>query len=66
MPTAEELIKLPVAERLALIDELLASIPGAEIVGEAVQVEAAQARLSELKSNSAIGLPYDELKARLK
>ena len=65
MPNTAELVKLPVAERLALIDELLASIPEAEIVAEPAQVEEARSRLHELKSNPSLGLTYDELKARL-
>ena len=65
MPNTAELVKLPVAQRLALIDELLASIPDAEFVAETAQVAEARTRLRELKSNPSIGLTYDELKARL-
>ena len=65
MPNTAELVKLPVPERLALIDELLASIPEAEVIAEPAQVEEARARLRELKANPSMGLSYDELKARL-
>lgn len=65
MPNTAELVKLPVAQRLALIDELLASIPDAEVVAEPAQVEEARTRLRELQANPSLGLSYDELKARL-
>jgi len=65
MPNTAELVKLPVAQRLALIDELLSSIPEAEVVVEPVQLEEARTRLHELRANPAIGLTYTELKARL-
>ena len=50
MPTTAELVKLPVAERLALIDELLSSIPEAEVIAAPAQVEEAQNRLRELRA----------------
>jgi putative addiction module component (TIGR02574 family) len=65
MPNTAELVKLPVAQRLALIDELLASLPDAEVVAELSQVEEARSRLRELQASPALGLSYDELKARL-
>ena len=65
MSHAAELVKLPVAERLALIDELWASISENEISIEPTQVNEAQARWQELKADPALGLSYDELKARL-
>ena len=65
MPNTAELVRLPVAQRLALIDELLASIPDAAVIADSGQVEEARSRLRELKSNPAIGVTYDELKARL-
>ena len=65
MTNTAELVKLPVAQRLALIDELLVSLPDAEVVAETVQVEEARSRLRELKSDPSLGLTYDELKARL-
>ena len=65
MTSTSELVKLPIAERLALIDQLWASISEEEISIEPVQVNEAQARWRELKANPALGLSYDELKARL-
>jgi putative addiction module component (TIGR02574 family) len=65
MPNTAELVKLPVAERLALIDELWASISETDLSIEPAQVEEAQGRWKELKANPAIGLSYDELKRRL-
>jgi hypothetical protein len=65
MPNTAELVKLPVAERLALIDELLASIPEAELVPGPSQVAEAQARLGELQSDASLGLSYRQLKDRL-
>lgn len=65
MSTATELAKLPVAERLALIDELWASIPEAEVAAGEAQMRNAQSRLRELKANPSLGLTYEQLKARL-
>ena len=65
MGHAAELVKLPIAERLALIDEIWASISDADVMIEPLQVNEAQARWHELKANPALGLSYDELKARL-
>lgn len=65
MPNTAELIKLPITERLDLIDELLASIPAAALPVDPTSMSEARARLRELKSNPEIGLSYDELKARL-
>lgn len=65
MPDTAELAKLPVARRLALIDELLSSIPEAEIDAEPTQIEDARIRLRELRVNPAVGLTDSELKARL-
>lgn len=65
MPSAADLVKLPVAERLALIDELWASISAADLPAEPAQVQEAQARWQELKGNPGFGLSYDEIKARL-
>ncbi len=65
MPNTAELVKMPVADRLALIDELLASISEEEISLDAAQVNEARARWGELKANPTLGLSYEELKARL-
>lgn len=65
MSTAAELAKLPVAERLALIDELWTSISEAEVAASESQMKGAQSRLSELKANPSLGLTYEQLKARL-
>ena len=65
MSTTTELVTLPVAERLALIDELLASIPESEFLTEAEQLLGARGRWQELKSDPMIGLTYDQLKTRL-
>ncbi len=65
MTSTAELVKLPVAERLALIDELLASISENEISIEPAQVEEARGRWQELKANPALGLSYEQLKAKL-
>ena len=65
MPSTAELVKLPVAERLALVDELLASISEQDIALEPTQVNGARVRWEELKANPARGISYDELKSRL-
>lgn len=65
MPTAAELVKLPVAERLALIDELWASMPEDEVAVTEKQLKDAQSRLRELKANPSLGLTCEQLKARL-
>jgi putative addiction module component (TIGR02574 family) len=65
MPTTAALLNLPVADRLALIDELWASIPDSEVRASPEQVEVAASRLRELKANPAMGLSYDQIKARL-
>ncbi|MEO7411781.1 MAG: addiction module protein [Opitutaceae bacterium] len=65
MSHVAELVKLPVAERLALIDELWASISEKEISIEPAQVSEVQARWHELKADPTPGLSCDELKARL-
>lgn len=65
MTSTAELVRLPVKERLALIDELWASIPANELPVESTQVDEAKARLAELKANPAIGLTYEQLRARL-
>ena len=65
MISTAEITKLPVAERLALIDELWTSIPDAAVVAETAQIELAQTRLEELKANPSIGLSYEEFKARI-
>jgi putative addiction module component (TIGR02574 family) len=65
MPNAAELTKLPVAERLALIDELWASIGEEDLRLEAPALQEAQSRWEELKANPALGISYDELKRRL-
>jgi hypothetical protein len=65
MTNTAELVKLPVAQRLALIDELLASLPDAAVVAEPAQIGEARSRLRELQANPALGMTYDELKTRL-
>ncbi len=65
MPTAAELVKLPVAERLALIDRLWASLSETDVAASQAQLDAAQSRLRELKANPSLGLTYEQLKARL-
>ncbi len=65
MQSTAELVKLPLAQRLALIDDLLASIPEQELAVDSTQVEEAMGRLQELKSNPAMGLTYAQLKSRL-
>lgn len=65
MFSTTELTKLPVAERLALIEVLWTSIPEGEMVAEAAQIELARTRLQELKANPSIGLSYEEFKARI-
>ncbi|MBI4625468.1 MAG: addiction module protein [Verrucomicrobia bacterium] len=65
MPSTAELVKLPVAERIALIDELWASIGEEDLPVEPAQVNEARTRWQELKANPSLGLSYDELKARL-
>jgi len=65
MSSAAELVKLPVEERLALIDELWASLHEADIDLESRQVNEVQARWLELKTDPSSGLSYEELKSRL-
>jgi putative addiction module component (TIGR02574 family) len=65
MTNTAELIRLPVEERLALIDELWASIPAATLPVETAHVDEAESRLAELKANPEIGLTYAQLKSRL-
>ena len=65
MTSTAELVRLPVEERLALIDELWASIPAAALPVDGKQVDEAKTRLAELKANPAIGLTYEQLKSRL-
>jgi hypothetical protein len=65
MPNTAKLIKLPIAERLDLIDELWASIPVADLPIEPAPMTEARVRLQELKTNPGLGLSYAELKARL-
>ncbi|MBL9217828.1 MAG: addiction module protein [Opitutaceae bacterium] len=65
MSTGAELTKLPVADKLALIDALWASIPEAEITASDAQWQEAQSRLRELMANPSLGLTYEQLKARL-
>ena len=65
MPNTAELVKLPIADRLALIDELWASIPVADLPVEPSQVNEARDRWHELKANPGLGLSYAELKVRL-
>jgi putative addiction module component (TIGR02574 family) len=65
MRNTAELIRLPVAERIALIDELWASIRVEDLPVEPAQLNEARARWQELKANPSLGLSYDELKARL-
>jgi putative addiction module component (TIGR02574 family) len=65
MTSTADLVKLPIADRLALIDELWASISEQEVVLEPGQVNEARARWAELKANPAQGISYDELKSRL-
>jgi putative addiction module component (TIGR02574 family) len=65
MPNTAELVKLPVADRLALVDELLASISDEDILLDSTQVNEARGRWKELKANPALGISYHELKARL-
>jgi len=65
MPDTAELVKLPVSERIALIDELWASIREEDLPIEPAQLNEARARWQELKANPSLGLSYDELKARL-
>ena len=65
MPKVAELTKLPVPERLALIDELWASISEADLPLESALVQEAQARWQELKADPALGVSYEEIKRRL-
>ena len=65
MPNTAELVKLPVAQRLALIDELLAWISEQRILPEPTQVNEARTRWEELKANPTLGISYDELNVRL-
>lgn len=65
MPSSAELIKLPVAERLALIEQLWASIPEGSLPVEPHAVQEAQSRWAELKRDPALGISYEELKNRL-
>lgn len=65
MTSTAELVRLPVEERLALIDELWASIPATAVPVDDKHLDEAKARLAELKANPTIGLTYDQLKARL-
>ena len=65
MPNTAELVKLPVADRIALIDELWASIRDEDLPVDPAQLNEAKGRWQELKANPTLGLSYDELKARL-
>ncbi|MDP3071413.1 MAG: addiction module protein [Opitutaceae bacterium] len=65
MTSTAELVRLPVEERLALIDELWASIPAEALPADGKQLGKANTRLAELKANPAIGLTYEQLKTRL-
>lgn len=65
MPNTAELVKLPVDQRLALIDDLLASLSEADVVAAPADFKEARRRLHELQANRPLGLTYDELKARL-
>jgi putative addiction module component (TIGR02574 family) len=62
---AAALHKLPVADRLALIDEIWASIPEAEIAPTEEQLAEARSRLRELRNDPKRGLTYEQLKKRL-
>ena len=65
MPSSTELMKLPVAERLALIEQLWASIPEDSLPVEPHAVQEAQARWAELKRDPALGISFEEIKKRL-
>ena len=65
MSSIAELVKLPVEERLALIDELWVSLNEADIDLGSAQVNEVQARWRDLENDPESGLSYDELKARL-
>lgn len=65
MPNAAEWVKLPVAERLALIEELWTSIPVGSLPVEPQAVQEAQARWEEFKCDPTLGISYGELKKRL-
>jgi putative addiction module component (TIGR02574 family) len=65
MTSTAGLVRLPLEERLALIDELWASIPAAVLPVDSKHADEAKARLAELKADLAIGLTYGQLKARL-
>ncbi len=65
MSSVADLVKLPVEERLALIDELWASLNESDIELDPGQVNEVQARWGELKNDPSSGLTYAELKSRL-
>ena len=66
MSSVAELVKLPVEERLALIDQLWASLHEADIDLESEQVQEVQTRWQELKTDPSSGLSYEELKTKLR
>ena len=65
MPNVANLVKLPIADRIALIDELWASIRDEDLPVEPAQLHEARVRWQQLRTNPSLGVSYEELKARL-
>lgn len=65
MPSTVDITKLAVAERLALIDDLWASLAEDDVVLDAGQVNEAETRWQELKANPSLGVSLEQLKSRL-
>jgi putative addiction module component (TIGR02574 family) len=62
----EELARLPLDEKLQVLELLWDSVASEAVPLHPLQVEEVQARRDELRRNPALGLSLDELKARLR
>lgn len=66
-PTLADILKLPVEERILLVEDIWESIsayPDAVVLTEQQREELAR-RIEEYHRNPASGLPWEEVKARL-
>ena len=61
----KELATLPVEQKLALMEELWESIPEQATLVREEHFAIARQRLAELRSNPALGLSLEQLKAKL-
>jgi len=63
----DEIVELPVAERLRLVEliwDSIAAVPEAVPVSDELKVELDQ-RLKEFEANPEAGLPWDEVRERI-